>query len=90
MLIFNRTQAVTQAHLCHLDPWQTGYVESFFSPTVPIQVLSKQEVAQNVLEYYVHHKEQLQQGLQSYDEVQGKGFICWRFLHVGHPSRQGL
>ena len=33
-----------------------------------------------MLDYYVNHKERLQQCLQRYDEKQGKGFICWRFL----------
>jgi hypothetical protein len=39
-----------------------------------------QEVALNVLDYYLNHKDKLQRALQSYGEVQGKGFICWRFL----------
>jgi hypothetical protein len=45
-----------------------------------MEVLSKQEVAQNVLDYYVHRKEDLSAGLESYDELQGGGFVCWRFL----------
>ena len=45
-----------------------------------MEVLSKQEVAQNVLDYYCNHKDVLERGLESYDEKQGKGFICWRFL----------
>jgi len=45
-----------------------------------MEVLSKSEVAGNVLEYYVKHKDQLQQCLERYDEKQGKGFICWRFV----------
>jgi hypothetical protein len=45
-----------------------------------MDVLSKQEVAQNVLDYYCQHKETLQRGLESYNEKQGKGFVCWRFL----------
>ena len=52
----------------------------------PPQALSKHEVAQNVLDYYVNHKEKLQQGLQDYGEAQGKGFVCWRFVH---ERRQG-
>ena len=39
------------------------------------------QVAQNVLEYYVHQKEKLQRGVQQYSEAQGKGFICWRFIN---------
>jgi hypothetical protein len=45
-----------------------------------MEVLSKSEVAGNVLEYYVNHKDRLQQCLERYDERQGKGFICWRFV----------
>lgn len=32
------------------------------------------------MDYSCNHKETLQRGLDSYDEIQGKGFICWRFL----------
>jgi hypothetical protein len=45
-----------------------------------MEVLSKHEVAQNVLDYYVNHKQKLQDSLANYGEEQGKGFICWRFL----------
>ena len=45
-----------------------------------MELLSKQEVAQNVLDYYDRQKEKLQQGLDSYGEAQGKGFVCWRFV----------
>ena len=45
-----------------------------------LETLSKQEVAQTVLEYYVHQKAKLQRGVEQYDERQGKGFICWRFF----------
>lgn len=47
---------------------------------IMMEVLSKQEVAQNVIDYYVNQKEKLQQLLQGYSETQGKGFICWRFI----------
>merc|ERR1712151_1265977 len=30
--------------------------------------------------YFVKHKDRLQQCLERYDERQGKGFICWRFV----------
>ena len=42
-----------------------------------MEVLSKQEVAQNVLDYFVSHKEKLQRGLESYGEKQGKGESIW-------------
>jgi hypothetical protein len=90
---------------------------------VLMEVLSKHEVAQSVLDYFVHHKvstaswvhsrllskvpvlpamhplcatlhscalllpitlgheqDKLRRGLENYSEMQGKGFICWRFL----------
>ena len=52
----------------------------FIEQYILMEVLSKQEVAQNVLNYYLHHKDQLQSSLATYSETQGKGFICWRFL----------
>ena len=59
-----------------IDSFGPYYVEQYLL----MEVLSKQEVAQNVLEYYVNRKEKLQQGVQRFDEAQGKGFICWRFI----------
>ena len=50
------------------------------------QVLSKHEVAQNVLEYYVKRKEKLERGLSNYSEAQGKGFICWRFIEEARQA----
>ena len=52
------------------------YIEQY----VLLEALSKQEVAQNVLEYYAHHTEALERGVEGYGEAQGKGFICWRFI----------
>jgi hypothetical protein len=52
----------------------------FIEQYILMEVLSKQEVAQNVLDYYVNHKRTLQESLCAYSEEQGKGFICWRFL----------
>merc|ERR1719152_404571 len=46
-----------------------------------MEVLSKHEVAQNVMEYYVNNKEKLEAALGSYSEAQGQGFICWRFIN---------
>ena len=60
-----------------LDSLGPYFIENY----ILLEVLSKQEVAQNVLEYYVYHKEKLQRSLESYSEAQGKGFICWRFLN---------
>ena len=52
-----------------------------------MEVLSKHEVAQNVIEYYIKNKGKLQKGLDGYSEAQGKGFICWRFIHgMRQPS----
>lgn len=52
----------------------------FIEQYILLESLSKQEIAQNVLEYYVQRKEQLQQHLDTYDETKGQGFICWRFI----------
>eukprot|EP00536_Pseudo-nitzschia_multiseries_P000059 jgi/Psemu1/321429/estExt_fgenesh1_pg.C_20043 len=52
----------------------------FIEQYIIMDVLSKQEVAQNVLDYYCQHKGTIQQGLDGYNEKQGKGFVCWRFL----------
>jgi len=47
---------------------------------VLMEALSKSEVAHNVLDYYAKHRSKLDSGLAQYDEKQGKGFVCWRFL----------
>jgi len=52
----------------------------FIEQYILMEVLSKQEVAQNVLEYYCRQKDILERALSNYSESQGKGFICWRFL----------
>jgi hypothetical protein len=52
----------------------------FIEQYILMEVVSKQEVAQNVLDYYVNHKQKLEESLKSYDGAQGKGFVCWRFL----------
>lgn len=52
----------------------------FIEQYILLDALSKQEVAQNVITYYCNHKETLERCLEKYDEKQGKGFICWRFL----------
>ena len=53
--------------------------------TPPFGVASERalclQVAQNVLDYYSHHKPELERGLANYDEIQGKGFVCWRFIN---------
>jgi hypothetical protein len=59
-----------------VDSFGPYYIEQY----ILMEILSKQEVAQNVLDYYVKHKDKLQRGVQNYSETQGKGFICWRFL----------
>ena len=52
----------------------------FIEQYILLDALSKQEVAQNVITYYCNHKDKLEKCLEQYDEKQGKGFICWRFL----------
>lgn len=67
--------------------WRAISVENFGPYFVEqymlMEVISKQEVAQNVLDYFLNHRVKLQRALESYSatgETQGKGFICWRFL----------
>ena len=59
-----------------IDVFSPYFIEQY----IMMDVLSKQEVAQNVLDYYCRHKETIQRGLEGYNEKQGKGFVCWRFL----------
>jgi hypothetical protein len=53
-----------------------------------MELLTKQEVAQNVIDYYRKSKAELQQSVDSYDGKQGKGFICWRFLMNAARTRK--
>ena len=66
----------TPRHVRSVDTFGPYFVE----PYVVMEVLSKHEVAQNVLEYYAKHRPKLQQGVANYSEAQGKGFVCWRFI----------
>merc|ERR1711972_628478 len=59
------------------------YVEQY----IVMEVLSKQEVAQNVLDYHLRCKDKLQRAVQKYSELQGKGFICWRFIESTGKQR---
>ena len=61
----------------NVDVFGPYFVEQY----VLMEALSKHEVAQNVMEYYVNHKAKLQAALDQYNEEQGKGFICWRFIN---------
>ena len=67
-----------------IDDFGPYFIEQY----ILMEVLSKQEVAQNVMDYYVHQKEKLQQGLDKYSETQGKGFICWRFINSTGSQRK--
>jgi hypothetical protein len=71
-VLFDRTAAGSKS----VDSFGPYFIEQY----ILMEVLSKQEVAQNVLDYYVNHKHTLQDSLAGYSEEQGKGFICWRFL----------
>eukprot|EP00930_Biecheleria_cincta_P037281 TRINITY_DN25573_c0_g1_i1.p1 TRINITY_DN25573_c0_g1~~TRINITY_DN25573_c0_g1_i1.p1 ORF type:complete len:2388 (+),score=410.29 TRINITY_DN25573_c0_g1_i1:162-7325(+) len=61
----------------------------FIEQYILIEMLSKQEMAQNVILYYANAKEKLQRGVQNYNETQGKGFICWRFLGM-HETLENI
>jgi hypothetical protein len=52
----------------------------FIEQYILLELLSKHEMAQNVLRYYCSQKELLKRAIETYSEKQGKGFICWRFL----------
>jgi hypothetical protein len=69
-VLFDRTASQS------VDDFGPYFIEQY----IIMELLSKHEVAQNVLDYYRDHKMTLQRGLSSYDEKQGKGFVCWRFL----------
>jgi len=60
----------------NVDEFGPYFIEHY----ILLDHLSSQEMAQNVINYYCNHKEKLEKCLGLYDEKQGKGFICWRFL----------
>jgi len=69
-VLFDRTNSKS------VDDFGPYFIEQY----ILLDALSKQEVAQNVITYYCNHKDKLEKCLEQYDEKQGKGFICWRFL----------
>lgn len=69
-VLYDRTQEKS------VDTFGPYFLEHY----ILMEVLTKHEVSQNVIDYYCNHKDLLQKALDSYDEKQGKGFICWRFL----------
>jgi len=76
-VLFDRADEAGGGRSKSVDSFGPYFIEQY----ILMEVLSKHEVAQNVLDYYVHQKDKLQQGLASYSETQGKGFICWRFIN---------
>lgn len=64
----------------NVDAFGPYFIEQY----ILMECLSKHEVAQTVISQYANHKDKLQQRLRSYVETQGKGFICWRFIHDCH------
>ena len=74
-ILFDRTQQ--DGAVRSIDRFGPYFIEQY----IVMELLSKQEVAQNVLEYYVHQREKLRQGVAGYSEAQGQGFICWRFIN---------
>ena len=75
-VLYDRSDSEHASASKSIDVFGPYFVEQYLL----MELLSKQEVAQNVLEYWVNRKEKLQQGLDSYDGTQGKGFVCWRFI----------
>ena len=76
-ILYDRT------HKKSVDAYGPYFVEN----SIILECLSKSEVAQNTLEYYCNHKDILEQGLASYDEAQGKGFVSWRFLMLEQTTK---
>lgn len=72
-VLLDRTAKTATPDIESFGPY---FVENY----VLLDALSKHEVAQNVLEYYVHHNDALRASLASYSGTQGPGFICWRFV----------
>lgn len=72
-ILYSRRGAGSVASVDSFGPY---FIEQYML----MEVLSKQEVAQNVLDYYARRKSELEMGLQKYSEIQGEGFVCWRFL----------
>ena len=87
-ILYDRTEPATAAAVAaggaaasgaavgSLDAFGPYFVEQYMI----MEVLSKHEVAQNVLDYYCGARGKLERGLATYSEAQGKGFVCWRFL----------
>lgn len=72
-ILYDKNKGVKHQSIDDFGPY---FIEQY----ILMEILSKQEVAQNVLDYYVNHRDKLQSGLSNYTETQGKGFVCWRFL----------
>ncbi len=66
----------------NVDSFGPYFIEQYLL----LESLSKQEIAQNVIDYYENHKEKLQKCLDNYSESKGKGFICWRFIATPQPQ----
>ena len=77
LILYSRNAPGEAAARKRVDEFGPYYVEQYLI----METLSKSEVAQNVLDYYLRRRDQLQQRLDEYREVQGQGFICWRFIH---------
>lgn len=73
-ILFDRSEKAARSNVDAFGPY---FIEQY----IVMEVLSKQEVAQNVLDYYVKQKDKLQRGVECYGEAQGRGFVCWRFIN---------
>jgi len=82
-VLYEAVEAAAAAGRLSLDCFGPYFIEQY----ILMEVLSKQEVAQNVMEYYVNQKGKLQAALEAYNENQGKGFICWRFINERRAQR---
>ena len=72
-ILFDRADTCSAESIGRFGPYG-------FEQYLMMEILSRQEVAANVLDYYARHRDKLRTSLDNYSETQGKGFICWRFL----------
>lgn len=59
-----------------VDKFGPYFVEQY----ILMEMLSKHEIAQNVMDCLSGNIDMLQRRLDKYNEQEGQGFICWRFL----------
>jgi len=79
-ILYNKRPREERANVDKFGPY---FIEQYLL----MEVLTKQEVAQNVIDYYLEQKPKLQAFVERYSQTQGMGFICWRFI-VNQKERE--